>query len=780
MGYPKRRITVAARQGLAVVMALLMLASCQRPFFDEPRSPEPAASVAPAWTGALDPSATPADAAPPRPQPLTVTGSDLMIRPRAGAPAALGAPAAQGEVTLNFVDADLREVLRAVLGDTLGRNFVVDPSVQGTVTLRTSQPIPISGLLATVEDILALNNAALITADGIYKVVPADQVLRGGRPRVVRPSAAGRAGNGGLVVVPLRYAAANDMARVLQPLAQPNGTVTADPERNVLLLGGTNNQVAGMLDLVDTFDVDMLAGKSFGLFPIETTDAETMVANLEEIFGSQEEGPLQGVLRLVPIERLNAVLVISARAAYLERARDWIARLDAGQEEVPQIFVFRAENSRAADLANVLTEIFPAQESTRRGSLAPGLTPTQLRGTGTSGASSTRRSQSNQPPRLSTMSANALQVASLTTGADGLQIGQVDSTPSPTGTGRGGTDGQQTGQQRQRTQPTTQQAGRTAFGQAGIDTLELGPYGEVRIVADDVKNSVVIYAKPRAYRLIEQALRKLDTVPMQVLIEATILEVVLNDLLKYGVEWFFHRGDVSVTSRPAGTGLGNLAGVAGNAVSSLSGFTFLYNSSNVKVLVNALDQVTDVNVISSPQVFVLDNQTAAIQVGDQVPTVTQQSQSTIGADSPIVNSVQYVDTGVILNVTPRVNRGGLVSMDIVQEVSDAVQTETSQLDTPTIQTRRIESSVAIQSGETVTLGGLIRDRRTTGSSGIPFLSRIPVVGALFGTKEDNATRTELLVLITPRVVPNQEEAQRVTDELRQRVRRVLTLEERIR
>lgn len=750
---------------------LLAIVSCHRPFFDEPTYGAPLPPRESPATVAQEPDR---EASPPRPAAVIVPGSDVTIRPRAGAPTALGGLPSKGEVTLNFVDADLREVLRAVLGDTLGRNYVVDPNVQGTVTLRTSRPIPVSALMATVEDILALNNAALIDAGGLLKVVPADQAIRAGaRPRVLR-SAAG-AGNSGLVVAPLRHAAAADMARVLQPLAQPNGSVTADSERNVLILGGTNTQVAGMLDLIETFDVDFLSGKSFGLFPVETTDAETMVANLEEIFGSQTDGPLQGVLRLVPIERLNAVLVISARAAYLDRAKEWIARLDAGQEEVPQIFVYRAENSRAADLALVLSDVFPSQSVAGRGSLAPGLAATQLR----SGTSARRQSQSavQQPPRSGAPSMNSVRPASL--GADlgdeerVLRIGQVDTTTP--GTPRGtGADGASTQQRQRLPQQPTQRSQRSLFSQPGADTLELGPYGEVRIVADEVKNAVVVYAKPRAYRLIEQALRKLDTVPLQVLIEATILEVVLNDKLKYGVEWFFHSGDVTVSSISGG----NL-GIGGGTPSPLSGFTFLFNSSNVRVLLNALDEITDVNVVSSPQVFVLDNQTATINVGDQVPTVTQAQQSTVGADSPIVNSINYVDTGVILTVTPRVNRGGLVSMDIVQTVSDAVPTVTSRLDTPTIQQRSIASSVAIQSGETVTLGGLIRDRRAAGSTGIPFLSRIPGIGWLFGTQNDEAARTELLVLITPRVVPNQEEARRVTDELRQRVRRVISLEERI-
>jgi general secretion pathway protein D len=777
MGQPGFRITALGQRVGVLGMCLLMLASCMhRPFFDEKVKPMPAAAPAPSEMAATTPLGPPQETAPPKPAPVIVPGSDVTVRSPSGAPTRLGGLPTQGEVTLNFVDADLREVLRAVLGDTLGRNYVVDPNVQGTVTLRTSRPIPIASLLSTVEDILALNNAALIDADGMYKVVPADQALRsGGRPRVIRPSGTADIGTGGIVVVPLRHAAADDMARLLQPIAQPNGMVTADPERNVLLLGGSTTQVETMLQLADTFDVDFIAGKSFGLFPIETTDAETMVSNLEEIFGSQEDGPLHGVLRIVPIDRLNSVLVISARRSYLDRAKDWIARLDAGQEDVPQIFVYHAENSRAADLAAVLSNIFPPQEGAgRRSSLAPGLAPTTLRSSRSRTSSSPSQAQ---PPRSTTSASNDLHVASLMTDGgfgNGLAIGQ---TQTGIGTSTGGLGTNQQQQQQQQQQPLrsqSRQQGLATLGQQSAETLELGPYGEVRIVADDVRNAVVVYAKPRAYRLIEQALRKLDTVPLQVLIEATILDVELTDDLKYGVEWFFHNGDVSVTS----LNNGNL-GVPLSGPSPLSGFTFLFKNSNLRVLVSALNNITNVNVVSSPQVFVLDNQTASIQVGDEVPTVTQQQQSTLTTNPAVVNSVQYINTGVILDVTPRVNPGGLVSLDIVQEVSDPVQTTTSNLDTPTIQQRRIESSVAVQNGETVALGGLIRDSRTNGTSGIPFLSRIPVIGALFGAKTDNADRTELLVLITPRVVPNQEQAQRVTDELRQRLRHVIGLEERI-
>jgi general secretion pathway protein D len=186
-------------------------------------------------------------------------------------------------------------------------------------------------------------------------------------------------------------------------------------------------------------------------------------------------------------------------------------------------------------------------------------------------------------------------------------------------------------------------------------------------------------------------------------------------------------------------------------------------------VLNALSDITEVNVVSSPQLMVLDHQTALLQVGDQVPIAVQQARSTIDPDAPLVNTVDYRDTGVILRVTPRVNNNGLVILEVEQEVSDVAQTRSSNIDSPTIAQRRVASTVAVQGGETVALGGLIRDNRTRGRAGLPLLSDIPVLGALFSSREITTARTELLVLISPRVVRNPEEARRVTDELRERL-----------
>jgi general secretion pathway protein D len=292
----------------------------------------------------------------------------------------------------------------------------------------------------------------------------------------------------------------------------------------------------------------------------------------------------------------------------------------------------------------------------------------------------------------------------------------------------------------------------------------------VRIVADVRNNALVVYATGAEYEAIDAALQKLDIVPLQVLIEATILEVSLNDNLRYGVQWFFNAGDSTFTFSSL---------VTGAVASAFPGFSYLFGTSDVRVVVNALSQVTDVKVVSSPQLMVLDNEQARLQVGDQVPIVTRTAQAVTDPDAPLVTEIEYRDTGVLLDIIPRVNASGMVTLDIIQEVSDVTATESSDIDSPTIQQRRIASTVAINSGQTVALGGLIRDRNEVGETGIPVLGDIPLVGNLFKTTSDQVRRTELLVLLTPRVIRDSAEARAVTEELRKRLRALAPLDTRI-
>ncbi len=681
--------------------------------------------------------------------PVVERGTGLFAQsPPARSRASIARDAA-GAVTLNVVDADLREVVRLVLEDTLHVNYVIDPAVHGTITVQTSQPVPSASLPAMLDAILRVNGAALVEVGDLYKVVPIDQALTSGPAPGIHPVPAANRPGFSVRVVPVRFVSAAELAPLLEPFAPPGGSLQVDPERNLLLLAGTPDELSTLTDLVSMFDVDWLAGMSFGLYPLEFARPAALVTELGQIF-DLESGPVSGVVRFLPIERLGAVLVMTSQPAYLERAHAWIQRLDqAGEGGEPQVFVYSVQNGRAADLADVLGEIFNVK-STAVGPqdlLAPGLQPAAI-GSSLMGRESETGQAAAEPaaPRPTT-----------------LQPARPGSLQQP---------GREPGAQPslQATRPPTLRAGRSPTVQPATPGAAAEGQPEIRIIADATTNSLVIWAAPRDYRKIRKALEQLDILPLQVLIEATVAEVTLNNELRYGVEWFFHSGDFSASFSRLDTGLVN---------GLFPGFSALFQGGDVTAVLNALESVTNVDVVSSPHLLVLDNQTARIQVGDQVPITVQQATSVTNPDAPIVNSIELRDTGVILSVTPRVNASGLVVMELQQEVSNvarsAQQTTTSEQSTPTIAQRQISSTVAVQSGETIALGGLIQDNQTNSRSGVPFLSRLPIIGPLFGTRDHTKDRTELLVLLTPRVIRGVAEARAVTDEMRRRLQSVAPL-----
>ena len=629
-----------------------------------------------------------------------------------------------GRVSLNFVDVKIREMVDMVLGDTLNLNYMIDPEVRGTVVARTSEPLDREDVVPALENILALHGVALVLVDGIYHILPLAKAA--GSPGEPRTGFAARARAMGftVTVIPLRFASAPAIHKITSSFVSPDRVFLADSTRNLLVFAGTATEVDHLEGMVRLFDADWMAGMSYALFPVEIVDVITLVSELEKVFGQDKEDALQNLVRFVPITRMNAVLAISPQQTYLDRAKLWIERLDRGEGTIgQQIYVYYVQNSRAAELADTLTQIFDSADVTIGQApwdlLAPGLTPVALRGSA---------------PVVSELAAQA-------EGGEG-----------------------------------TPQAAYAASWRANgrLESESVGALisenGNIRVIADQKTNSLVILATPAEYRVIEATLKRLDIIPLQVLIEATIAEVTLVDELRYGLEWFFSQGNFDATFSDSLTGGVN---------SAFPGFSLLFDTSDARAVLNALTDVTNINVISSPQLMVLDNESALLNVGDQVPISTQSAVSVTDELAPIVNSIQYRDTGVVLEITPRVNASGLVVLDIIQEVSDVIETETSEISSPTIQQRRIETTVAVQSGETVALGGLIRDNRSDSVTGIPLLSSIPILGNLFKTNTEVTLRTELLILITPRVIHNVEEATEAMEELRDRMTGLAPLERRI-
>lgn len=766
--------------GLLLAGALLAT-SCggeagPQPAYEIPRSTERASAADAAPTA--PPSAPRNTPLPPEraTAPVILGGAGTFARgrepPRPGGGASV---APGGAISFNFVNADVREVAREILGTQLGLSYVVDPQVQATITAQTGRPLPREAVVPTLEGILRAAGLGLVEANGLYRILPLESAARAGAAASASP-AASRAGYG-IRVLPLRHVPAAELKPVLDPFVPPGGVLQVDGVRNMLVVSGPAGDLDGFAALVDQFDVDWLAGKSFGLFPLRVGRAGEVARELQAIFeegGQGGAGPLRGLVRIVPIERTNAVMVIASQPSQLRQIRSWVERLDYGDDQMtPRLFRYYVQNSRAADLAAVLTELLSSGTvRTVEPSTAPGTQMTRLGPRGGLGPG----------PGLPAGPAGGAGFPAALPGSDTMGLPVLGQAGAP-GAAAAGQPAARGGGSLEPGFDLLRRGGGDLFGGTGRIRSGLGPTGDgagdlalppVRIVADEKNNALVIYARPRDYRMIEEVVRGLDIVPLQVLIEATIAEVTLNDTLQYGVQYYLSGGSNGLLFSGS-SGPPPRPNVPIDAAGVFPGFNYVLTAGNSRVVINLLSAITRVNVVSSPQLLVLDHQRAALQVGDQVPIVVQSAQSVINPDAPIVNSVQYRNTGVVLYVTPRVNSSGMVALDIDQEVSDVSRTTTSTINSPTIAQRRIVTSVMVQDGQTIALGGLIRDTRNDIRDSIPVLSDIPVIGPLFRQTTRSAARTELIVLLSPRVLRDPADARQATEDLTNRMRMIRPL-----
>ena len=684
------------------------------------------------------------------------TGNFINLR-EASKPSARAAPAtpAPGSgVTLNFEGASIRDVVKVVF-DTLKENYVIDPQVQGEVTVQTSRPLAQDQLLPTLEILLRESNAVLVREGNVYRIIPAAIALRQGNltPRLSR----GRVGYG-VRIVPLRYISAIEMQTIIAPFLPEGGILKADSTRNLLVLAGTSQELNSVQDTIETFDVNWLRGMSIGMFRLRNIDSQSVATELNQLLGEGSGTPIAGLVRLVPLSKLNSVLVISPQREYLREVAIWIERLDGIGGE--RLYVYPIQNSRADYVAELLNGLFNLSggDSTRGGELAPGLRGAQL----SSGSSGSSAGLSDG------------KTSSLSGGTSSLSGGTSSLSGGASSSGGLSSLGNLTASAGNRSGSNSSGSGIGALGSGGPSAgME-----EVRIVADADNNALLIWATSQNYERIVTTLQKIDVAPRQVLIEATIAEVTLTGNLQYGLQWFFNN---EVGKNYTGTGSLGLPAdyTLTNALKSIptGQFSYAITDSNdiVKTLLTALASDSKVKVLSSPQVMVVDNQQATIRVGTQQPVPT--GTSTVN-NVTTTGGVTYKDTGVFLEVLPRVNSGGIVNMEIKQEVIDvgplvdvSQAGSTAQQERAFLQ-RSVTSKVTVKSGQTLVLGGLIRDNRTEGQSGIPVLYKVPVIGALFGNTTEEVDRTELIVLITPRVVQSTEEIDAVTDEIKRKMRAV--------
>ena len=725
---------------LAAALLPLIAACTQQPVVNEvapPPATKPAEQTSAAGVGAQGPESERA---------LVYKGSGIVLRGErrgGGLPPGKPPPQQGGPVVLNFEGADLREVVRNILGDILNQAYTIDQRVGGQVTIRTSSGIPRDALTATLETLLRMNGATMVHEGNIWKIIPQSDAVRGNvTPQLGNTTRALPAGFS-VQIVPLRYVGVAEMLKILEPFAKDAQAVRADVTRNLLILSGTETELRHMMETIDTFDIDWMSGMSAGVFTLHNADVKSVSQELDKLIGDRSTSPFTGILRIIPIERMNALLVISPNPEYIDQAKKWIERLDSGTGEGVRFYVYNLQNQRAEHIGALLQQAFTGRVTQTPTTVPPTVAP------GTPAGSIISPPTFQQQP---TIAPN--QPTPVAAPAAAAAVGAVAGTV----------------------------AAARAIGAEGAG----GVVRNIQVVADKDQNTILIVATPSEYAVIEQALKKLDVPSRQVMIEVTIAEVKLTDQLQFGVDWLFKGG------APSGRGSGGNflqntpfnpavmpvpTSAAGAAASGLAiaaqGFSYLINNANfpggVQAALHLLDSYGNTKVIANPHIAALDNQKATIKAGNRIPV---NQQTIVGnTTNAVTTTSQYIDTGVLLQVTPHINDGGLVTLDVQAEVSSP-GTPAAAGDAPPIDTRSIQTLVSVPSGQTMVMGGLIQEQKGNTSNGLPWLNRIPVLGGLFGNQTLDNSRSELVLFITPRTVTDSAEIAHAIDDLRRKMERL--------
>jgi general secretion pathway protein D len=667
--------------------------------------------------------------------PELSTGTGQFIRPQA---TAIARPAAKddGPVVFNFENQPVEAVVKAILGDLLHENYSIVPGVQGNISFSTSRSVGSEQALPILETLLSWTGNALVHKNGRYVVMPAKDAVAG-----MVPSLGAAPPSGGLQarLYPLRFIAAAEMEKLIKPFARPGSILLADPARNLIVMAGTAEELADYQRTVNTFDVNWLNGMSVGVFGLQRADVKQLMPELDKLFGSKGDTPLAGMLRFIPIERTNALVVITPQPTYLDEVRAWLERIDRGGGNEQRIYVYDVINVQATELADHLGEIYGGNgdDGDRGGKVGPGLKSSSMGNANPSGGS-----------------------------ADGL---------GSSATSFGSTSG------RPDNNPSAGQAGKPALSPGNAvgsadavrNSGATTPEGNFRIAAARENNQLLVRARPSQWAEIKSAIKRLDSSPMQVQIEMRVLEVALTGQFQFGVQWFLEGliGGNGGVGQPGNQQQGALGGSGapyfpGSKSRTADNFFYAFKNKNLQVAIRAVEASGNAKALSRPSLVVMNNQVAHIRIGDSIPVNQNFIVPGLGGDKTpsTLGKVTYLDTGVTLDVRPRVNPGGLVHMDIAQTVSKPSTVIAKTNDNSAIATRELKTQVAVQSGQTVLLGGLISQDEKAIDSGIPGLNGIPVLGRLFGTTDRNRNRTELILLITPRVIANGSEAKQITDE----------------
>ena len=680
-----------------------------------------------------------------------------------------------GGYRMNFEDAEVKDVMQAVLGNVLGASYTIAPNVSGRITISSSAPQNRGELLGTLETALALQGLSLTRTGSAYRIAP---LMLGGGTLDQNGNVAGF----GISVVPLRYTSVASMNKLLGGFVVEADGIKIDSSRNTVIIRGPGPRRAEIVRAIKAFDGDWMHTQSVSMFELKRARPEEVIDELTRVFDNEKDGDLAGVVQFKAVKRLRSIMVISKNDTLIHRAGAWIRRLDhEDNSEKSSIFVYRPRYRDARELVKLVTGLL--------GNGSGGGTDNSSRG----GVQFDQGGRSGQSSGSSFGGSGGLGSGGGGSSSSGLTTASFGGGGSG---GLGSSGGASLGAGSSGSSGTSGSAfgGLGGAGGGGLkgdlaDPVEAGDNQgggtglKLKLSADTGNNTIVAYTDGETYSKVSSVLRQLDIPPLQVAVNVIIAEVQLNDELKYGVQFFLNQSQKSVgsvgfstsslsptaaASSVVSSAASGLTAPIANAITPGSGLNFISGgASSPNVILSALDSISKVHILSTPSIVVMENKAATLEVGNQVPVTTQSAQSNLTADAPTVNSVTYLDTGIILKIVPRVGQNGSVDMQIDQEISSVVPDasgSTSGSLTPTISKRRIASDISVRSGQNVLLAGLVTDTRSKQNGQVPFVG--PQLGNLLGNTDNQVSRTELVMFIRPVIVRNGQDATEVTQDFK--------------
>jgi general secretion pathway protein D len=661
----------------------------------------------------LPPASRPVSAPPP-----VLSKSPGPAAPPPGAPSPAGVsrpgdPAQSSRFVLNFDNADIYEVIR-VMAEMMNLNYIIDPRVKGVVNIRTSGQISQKDIFPVFQAILKMNGATAVQKGILYEIVPFGEAKK----LYTRPSTgrdAGRIPNDEkytIQIITLKFIPATEVSKMIKPFLSDGADIVEHPQKNLIIVGDMASNIRKSLDIIELFDEDIFSEMRVRIYPILNADVNEVAKEMERIFSSLEVSLKSGLgvgITFTPIARINSLLAVSSIPGIFDKVERWVRDLDRVPGEGTQlsVFVYYVQNGKAKDLADVLKQIYTPVKGAK-GEGKP-ITPSPA------------------------------AAAPTTPGPRGVR-------PSPTTPSI----------------PSAPAAAREEGG--GV------PEGEINIVVDETTNALIIRAYHRDYKAILETIKKLDIYPKQVLIEVLLAEVTLDDSNKYGLEWSTFSDSFTRAGRTYSYTLG--AGGITPQTSMVSGLRYAVTSvDRLAAAISASATEDRLRVISSPHVLASNNKEARIQIGRSEPILTN-TYTTTGTTSPgvVEGTIEYKDIGIILTVTPRISDGKLVTLDISVESSTVGKTALGNLpEVPFFPKKTAKTTLSIMERQTVVIGGLIEEKKENIKTGIPYLSKIPVLGALFGYHTNTVNKIETVLFLTPHVIGDMGDSQRVTEEFREKI-----------